>query len=244
VVNKDVEASATLPKYVVIADVLRQRMKQESLAPHTLLPSERELGETYSVSRMTARNALALLESEGLVYRRPPRGTFVSEPRVTFHVGSFTDELTRVGKEPSARLLWAETRDLPVAVPEFGEARAHTVHRLRFADREPLALETSYFPRFLTPGLLDRDLDRGSIWHLLRDDYGITPDRARATVRSIVLDNDSCAQLKMRSASPGILLTRWSYDTRGRCFEFAQDVYRADRAEFEVEASLRHPTEA
>ncbi|MFD0855394.1 GntR family transcriptional regulator, partial [Actinomadura adrarensis] len=83
---------ATSPRYVVIAGELRDRITSEKLAPHTLLPSERELSEIHGVSRMTARQALALLEKEGYVYRRPPRGTFVAEPRVPFHVGSFSDE--------------------------------------------------------------------------------------------------------------------------------------------------------
>ncbi|MCL3817901.1 GntR family transcriptional regulator [Aeromicrobium wangtongii] len=228
----------TPPKYVAIAAELRERIRSEELNPHTLMPSERELGESHGVSRMTARQALSLLESEGLVYRKPPRGTFVSEPRVAFQIGSFTDQLSRVGKQPSAELIWSETRDLPAAVDAFDGDRAHAVQRLRFADDEPIALETSYFRRSLTPGLFERDLS-GSLWHLLRDEYGIVPDRARATVRSVVLDSHSCTLLDIRAASPGILLTRRTFDTEGRCFEFAQDVYRADRAEFEIDAPLR-----
>jgi GntR family transcriptional regulator len=233
-----VHPDETPPKYVSIAAELRERIRSEELNPHTLMPSERELGESHGVSRMTARQALSLLESEGLVYRRPPRGTFVSEPRVPFQIGSFTDQLSRAGKQPSAELIWAETRDLPTAVEAFEGDRAHALQRLRFADDEPIALETSYFRESLTPGLFERDLS-GSLWHLLRDEYGIVPDRARATVRSVVLDSPSCARLNIRAASPGILLTRHTYDTEGRCFEFARDLYRADRAEFEIDAPLR-----
>jgi DNA-binding GntR family transcriptional regulator len=47
-----------LPRYVEIANELREHIEAAALAPHTLLPSERELSETYQVSRMTARQAL------------------------------------------------------------------------------------------------------------------------------------------------------------------------------------------
>ena len=70
------------PRYIAIAALVRDRIATEQLGPHTLLPSERELAEQHGVSRMTARQALSLLESEGVVYRKPPRGTFVAEPRV------------------------------------------------------------------------------------------------------------------------------------------------------------------
>ena len=87
---------------------VRDRIATEQLGPHTLLPSERELAEQHGVSRMTARQALSLLESEGVVYRKPPRGTFVAEPRVRFHIGSFSEEVARMGRRPAAQLLWAE----------------------------------------------------------------------------------------------------------------------------------------
>ena len=225
----------------MIAAELRDRIASEVLNPHTLLPSERELSEQHSVSRMTARQALSLLESEGIVYRKPPRGTFVAEPRVMFHIGSFSDEITRIGKHPAAELIWSEVREPNAAVTEafaeHGNGPVHALNRLRFADDEPIALETTYFPAAITPKLLTHPLD-GSLWELLRDTYGIEATRARARIRSIVIDDASCARLKIRAASAGTLLTRWTYDAHGQCFEFAHDIYRADRAEFEVDALL------
>src|SRR5712671_7666400 len=103
--------STPSPRYVEIAGELREHIESAALAPHTLLPSERELSETYQVSRMTARQALTLLENEGYVYRRPPRGTFVAEPRVRFHIGSFSEEVSRLGMHPDAKLLWAENQE-------------------------------------------------------------------------------------------------------------------------------------
>ncbi|MFG2045701.1 GntR family transcriptional regulator [Dactylosporangium sp. NPDC048998] len=244
--SKGISRGATSPRYVAIAAELRDRITGEKLAPHTLMPSERELSEAHGVSRMTARHALALLESEGYVYRRPPRGTFVAEPRVPFHIGSFSDEIIRAGRRPAAQLLWAEERE-PTASAQAAfdldiGARVHALHRLRFADDEPIALETTYFPAALTPGLLHQPLT-GSLWQLLRTHYRIVPISAHATIQSIVIDDASCARLRIRNASSGILLTRWTHDESGRCIEFARDVYRADRASFEVEARIPVPVD-
>ncbi|MCO8269320.1 GntR family transcriptional regulator [Actinoplanes sp. TRM 88003] len=240
----EISRGATSPRYVAIAAELRDRITGEKLAPHTLMPSERELSETYAVSRMTARHALSLLESEGYVYRKPPRGTFVAEARVPFHIGSFSDEIMRAGRRPAAQLLWAEEREPTVsakaALDLAGGEKVHALHRLRFADDEPIALETTYFAAALTPGLLGQALT-GSLWELLREHYGVVPVSASATIQSIVIDDASCARLRVRSASAGILLTRSTYDEAGRCIEFARDVYRADRASFEVEARIPVP---
>ncbi|MCC6433732.1 MAG: UTRA domain-containing protein, partial [Acidimicrobiales bacterium] len=113
----------------------------------------------------------------------------------------------------------------------------HALQRLRRADGEPIAIETTYYPAALTPGLLEEDLG-GSLWEMLRAKYDIGPVVATATIESIVIDDASCARLKVRSASPGMLLTRISRDESGRAVEYARDIYRADRARFQVEAAL------
>lgn len=229
------------PRYIAIAAHVRDRIVVEQLGPHTLLPSERELAELHRVSRMTARQALSLLENEGMVYRRPPRGTFVAEPRVRFHIGSFSEEVSRIGRHPAARLLWAENQEpipsVRLALQLDDHATVNAFHRLRTVDGVPFALETTFLPAALTPGILDL-ADEGSLWATLRDRYRLRLSRSTAVLESIVLDDASSAQLNVRPGSGGTLLTRTTVDTDGRCVEFARDVYRADRAAFEVSVDL------
>ena len=229
------------PRYIAIAALVRDRITTEQLGPHTLLPSERELAEQHGVSRMTARQALSLLESEGVVYRKPPRGTFVAEPRVRFHVGSFSKEVSRLGRRPAGRLLWAEHQHPTPAVRQalgLGEgAMVNVFHRLRTVDDVPFALETTFLSADLTPGILDMS-DDGSLWAILRDRYGIDLARSTAVLESIVLDDASSTQLGVRAGSAGTLLTRRTEGAAGRCVEYARDVYRADRASFEVSELL------
>jgi GntR family transcriptional regulator len=234
----------TTPRYIAIASLVRDRIATEQLGPHTLLPSERELAEQHGVSRMTARQALSLLESEGVVYRRPPRGTFVAEPRVRFHIGSFSEEVSRLGRRPAARLLWAEhqhpTPAVRMALGLDDIAMVNVFHRLRTVDEVPFALETTFLPADLTPGILDEPND-GSLWAVLRNRYGIDLARSTAVLESIVLDDSSSAHLGVRAGSAGTLLTRRTEDATGRCVEYARDVYRADRASFEVSELLAAP---
>jgi GntR family transcriptional regulator len=235
------QGGAEPPRYLAIAALVRDRIATEQLGPHTLLPSERELAEQHGVSRMTARQALSLLESEGVVYRKPPRGTFVAEPRVRFHIGSFSEEVSRLGLRPAARLLWAEhqqpTPAVQLALGLDDGAAVHVFHRLRSVDDVPVALETTFLPAELTPGILDTP-EEGSLWAVLRDRYEIRLARSTAVLESIVLDDTSSAQLAVRAGSAGTLLTRRTEDDAGRCVEYARDVYRADRAAFEVSEVL------
>jgi GntR family transcriptional regulator len=238
-------SSPASPRYREIANALKERIENEGLAPHTLLPSERELSETHGVSRMTARQAVTLLENEGYVDRRPPRGTFVAEPRVLFRVGSFSVDVTRAGRRPGAQLLSAEASNpspsVQAALGLEGGDEVHALQRVRFADDEPLAIETTYLPARLTPGLLRLPLE-GSLWSLLGEKYEITATTAQATLQSIALDDHESALLRLRPGAPGILQTRKTYDQHGRCIEYARDIYRADRTAFQFDAKVQPPS--
>lgn len=63
----------------------------------------------------------------------------------------------------------------------------YAIQRLRRSDNEPLALETTFYPAALTPGLLDGDLT-GSLWDELRQRYSIDAARTVAYLEVVVLD--------------------------------------------------------
>ena len=80
------------------SDVLAERLKQEILSdgynPGAALPTERELVSTTGLSRGSVREALRILEAQGLVNTRAGRygGTTVSEPtadQLANHVNLF-----------------------------------------------------------------------------------------------------------------------------------------------------------
>lgn len=233
------KSSGAMPRYLAVATQIGDEIS--SLPPHASLPSERDLAERYEVSRMTARKSVDVLEKQGRVYRRPPHGTFVSEPRVAFRMGSFSREVRQLGRAPSARLLWAR-RDTggPAARTALGLAdgeEMHVIHRLRCMDGEPLVLETSSYPSTLTAGLLDEP-PVGSVWDWLLDEQGIALVRTEAEIEVVIIDDAGCRELGVRPASTGLMVTRQTFDAQGRCVEYAQDVYRSDRAAFRVTESL------
>lgn len=66
------------PRYIQIKEYLLEEINSGRIGINERLPSEKELCETFSVSRITVRKALEGLEESGLLYRVPGRGTFVS----------------------------------------------------------------------------------------------------------------------------------------------------------------------
>lgn len=69
------------PKYLRIADVLRDEIRAGELGDDRRLPAETALVERFGVSLPTLRQAIGVLRSEGLVESRHGIGTFVKDTR-------------------------------------------------------------------------------------------------------------------------------------------------------------------
>lgn len=231
----------TSPLYLWLAQLLRDQIDAGQLGARSPVPSERVLGERYGVSRMTARHALETLTREGYLYRHPRRGTFVAEPRLRFSVGSFTREMTEAARAPGTEVLSAATVDPDPAVAEQlgvpAGGRVHVLQRLRSAQGEPVAIEHIQLSEARFPGLLEYDL-AGSLWVLLRAEYGVRPVEADARVVAVTLGRFEAETLGVGPGSPALVLTRTVYDAEGGVVELARDIYRGDRTEFEVTAPV------
>ena len=71
--------SDSRPPYLVVADLLRERIATGEFAPGAQLPTGRELSEEYDVAPNTVLSAIRQLRDEGLVISQQGRGTFVRE---------------------------------------------------------------------------------------------------------------------------------------------------------------------
>src|SRR5580765_1640805 len=138
------------------------------------IPSERKLTVDLGMSRLTVRAALDELVREGYLVRRRGAGTFGTEPKIAqeLTMTSFTDDMRRRGMAPASKTLELQVvpagarlgRLLPVSPSE----RVVVAKRLRFADRDPMAIEELHVRESLVPGLSARDLEDGSFYELLR----------------------------------------------------------------------------
>ena len=90
---------AEQPKYLQVADILRKEIAEGVFRDGQTLMTEEELRFRFDVSRQTIRQAIALLEEDGLVDRRRGSGTYVRHgPRRrqqgAVHVGVVTTYIT------------------------------------------------------------------------------------------------------------------------------------------------------
>ena len=99
-----IHRNSPIPIYHQLKEILLKKIRTGEWPPGALIPSERELCETYGISRMTARQAITDLVNEGVCYREQGRGTFVSPHKIQQqlqHLSGFTEDIRARGQRPS-----------------------------------------------------------------------------------------------------------------------------------------------
>lgn len=143
------------PRYAELGDLLQAAIEKGEYAVGTLLPTELELCERFSVSRHTARAALAQLISAGLVQRRPGAGTRVIAQNSAMryeHEIDTVDLLMQYGNSTRLQVLEAERKLADPAMAQrldIHEGKEYLrLHCLRLEEqsREPIAVTEMLIP--------------------------------------------------------------------------------------------------
>ena len=237
----ELSLDSDIPLYSQIVNIVKRNLSAGTLTAGELLPSEAAFCAAFNVSRSTVRQAIGILESEGLVVRKQGRGTFAAAPKVrrrTENVYSFTSEISAMGLTPSSTLIEfdviAPTPDI-VKVLELKnpEERVYRFTRIRNVNDEPLILETSFYPCALYPNLTREQLRTRSIYSLLYD-VGVVPANAVDSYEAVVIGRAEGELLHCKPGSCGFAVQRRTYDVSGSCYEFTQSLIRADRVKLDV----------
>ncbi|MDT7729289.1 MAG: GntR family transcriptional regulator, N-acetylglucosamine utilization regulator [Actinomycetota bacterium] len=240
-----IDRSSLLPFYHQLKQILLGEIERRGLQPGDRLPGDHELCNSYNVSRTVVRQALAELESEGVLERIKGKGTFVAQPKIAEGLvqsltGLFEDVAARGGQLRSdVRRLEIVPADAQVA-GDLEIPPGHPViviERLRFVNEEPWVLTITYLPADLAPGLLDEDLSRNSLYAVLESKYNVRLVRGRRSVEASVAGSALARNLGISRGAPVLVLRSLSVGTEGRPVESFVAFHRGDRSRFEVELS-------
>jgi GntR family transcriptional regulator len=220
----------TVHKHVQVREYVRGLI--QGAEPGSPAPSERELVQQFGVARMTVRQALDALVSEGLLERIPGRGTFVARGKIDVQVrlSSYSEEMVRRGMRPGSRTLLAR---MEAAGP--GVARAleinegdKVVHlqRLRLADDAPMCIEDAFLADSIVPGFLESPLPESLYVDLQRRD--LLPTWGEDSVDAAVARPDEATLLDIPSGSPVLRIARRAF-ADNIAVSVSRSTFRADR---------------
>ena len=234
-----------IPLYYQIQRALMEKIHSGELTEGDLLASEEELARLYQVSRMTARQALHGLKARGYALSQKGRGTFVTKPKLEkniMHLRGFTEDMKQRGMVPSSRLLeqtvMEANEELAEALKIMTGMPVMKLRRLRLADGIPMALEESNIPLRQFPGLERTDFAKQSLYHTLREKYGVRVAWADEAIEALPATREESELLTIPRRASVLSISRVIITTEQMPIEVASSRYRGDR----YRAFIRIPT--
>jgi len=226
------------PLYKQLTKKLRDDIVNGVYPVYGRIPSEQELQDTYSISRVTVRKALEQLTKEGLLDRQRGKGTFVAPPKMQYslrEVTSFYDMCRMKGMQPTmhlqrmARILPEDQvrSDLMLTDSES----VLEIVRICKADSQAVMLEMNYFPSRYSY-LMDCDLN-GSLYAALKR-RGVEAGQAVHDVSLVFADADQASALDIEAGDAVLYLREIIYDKEGQPLHVSKQYIRGDRFTFRI----------
>ena len=238
------DPGSRMPLYCQVEERLRETIRAGQWREGDQIPPERVLIESFGVSRITIRQALANLVASGLLHRKPGKGTFVAglpDHAITESLAGMKghlEELQARGLRPRVRTLALQARPLP---PEVGEAlergpgaEAWYLYRLVSVGGTPLMLSTVWLPRDLGIDLDEAVAGQDGMAPLLIR-HGRFPARGRQRIAAAAAGPEEAALLEITEGDAVLRVVRILCGEDDRPLVWFRTLYRADRYEYELE---------
>ncbi|AQP54767.1 GntR family transcriptional regulator [Vagococcus penaei] len=233
--------AAKLPVYIQIHDQIKQEIHEGKWKIGDRLPSERELSETFNVSRMTLRQAIQTLADEGILERKVGSGTYVARKKVQetmLGTTSFSDIVRSQGSVPSSKTLsYFVTKPSSSEMEQLNLAEDTTIikmERIRYADDVPICFEVASIPYDLISSYDKQEVTK-SLYHVLAEKEHKKIGKSAQTISALVASERIADYLDIKKGDAVLRLRQVSYFEDDTPFEYVRSVYVGERFEFYLE---------
>lgn len=228
-------SQSPIPLYEQLAQALMRLMECGDWKAGHPLPSEAQLMVQHEVSRVTVRQALAVLRRQGRIESHKGRGSFVTSQRVQHDLNALTgfyDSLRAQGFEPETRLL-AFGEDAPArlardGVPPELPIRLERLYRL---DGRAFALVVGHLPAAART-LGRQRAERLTIYQIVEHYVGVRVARADVAIRCQRPSRETAALLGLGPRQPALVMERRSFSRSDQLCEFMRVFIVPEHYEF------------
>jgi GntR family transcriptional regulator len=236
-----IDKNSPLPIYYQLEENIKHLIESGQILPGDSILSEREMSEKYKISRMTVRQAITNLVNKGYLIREKGKGTFVSDKKFEQNLHgltSFSEDMLSRGLTPGNQILSFEKTN---AEPDIQKKLSlnendliYQIRRVRLANNQPMALETSFLSVDLVPGLNPEILEQ-SLYQYIEDELKLNIGHATQTIESSIVNKEEIKYLNLKKGDPVLLMERETYLNDGTPLELVKSSYRADKYRFSID---------
>jgi len=235
---------AGAPRYLQVARQLIGGISSGRYPVGSHLPTELELCEQLGISRFTAREAVRVLVTSGLVVRRQRSGTTVvatpDESRFSHALASLRD-LHQYAKNTTLRLVYIGHLTIGRReAREFGlTAGEEWVYATGIRVDPQKALPFAVTRLYINPALRGIEAKlrerKAAVYEVLEKEYGIAIERVEQELSGVALDVDDAANLGVPAGHAGLRIIRRYFDADSRLVEVADNIHPSDRFSYRMQ---------
>ncbi len=229
--------------YRLVQKDLRRSIIEGKYKVGDLLPSENELCSKYGIARMTVRNALSNLESEGLIERQKGKGSIVKLKRKSIELLSikgFTEIMK--GRESKIDTLflqrpvlidWEESFYWPLSDAERAAGCLY-LKRVRMSGEKPIMMEKTYLANMNLPNFCIEEFVNKSLFDTLIVNHDIEMTGVVQKFRAIPASLELADSLQLNVGAPVLEIIRKLTTNREGFFVYSFAYCNTD--DFTIEA--------
>ena len=241
------QSDSPTPLYHQLYSILKSMIVEDVLSYGERVPTESELADLFSVSRITSKRALDELAAEGFVERRRGRGTHVAyqyTPRpVQAPLIGMLQEIESMARNSRAIILESEMKAPPGDIRgEMGLNNQPVLHLRRVRERDGLkfGLYTSWTAGVTMPS--DPSIFATTPRLSFFRENGLELSHVTQTITAKLATHSSATALDVAVGSPLLSLTRRSYQQRGAeekaLMDWMEVLYNPDHFQYSMELKL------
>lgn len=235
------------PMYFQLYNLLKTCIVDGTFADGARLPTEKELSDEFSISRITAKRSLDELAAEGLVERRRGKGTHVTyryrQQPVHAPLTGMLQEIESMALSSRAVLIDCEMLQPPRAIrEEFGLEEGDTLLYLtRIRQRDGLSF--GYYKSWTHGVKKPRNpkiFEKTPRLKYFREN-GLEITHVKQTIRAVGAAPDAAEALGVEEGSPLLSLRRRSYNQVGdgeHLMDYLEVFYHPERFQYRMDLTL------
>jgi GntR family transcriptional regulator len=237
--------STILPIYYQIKQTIKKWIVNKEFSLGERIPSENELAEKFSVSRLTIRQAIAQLIQEGFLLSRRGEGTFVTENENLIHrfnletIGFMDDLFYHQISQIKIKSVVMNRIAPPKLVREklglnVEEKEIVQIKRVRILREKLFTYTINYLPLYIGARITEKDLYERPLLQILDQEMGIRFTEAVQKIEASFADKEVAEKLEIPSGSPILFVERIMYTQKQCPVELFQSSYPGDLYNFTV----------
>lgn len=243
---KKVDKTSSVSIHIQLKSIIKDMIESGELKEGDVLLPEREICKEQEISRMTVNKAINALVSEGILYRKQGKGTFVAQKKKKYqfnNVKGFTEVMKSRGIDIKTDIIKFEILNPDdIIMEKLGitdkRENVYKIKRIRYVEKEPFGYEIAYIPEKVCGGMTKGMLDDNSLYKILENEYGYKVARVEQIIDPIQVDTKVSEKLQCEKGRLALSIQRTSYTEDEKIIEYTVTIIRSDKYQYEINIGM------